>query len=93
MQVFVRRHLYISGRVQGVGFRAFILQHARKNGVNGWVKNTYDGKVEAVFSGGEDKVTRLIKLAKKGPRWARVENIEIRKEDYQDEFEEFTVKY
>lgn len=93
MQDFVRRHLYISGRVQGVGFRIFILQYARENKVNGWIKNTYDGKVEVVFSGRKDKVDILIKLAEKGPRWARVENFEIRKEDYQDEFNEFTIKY
>lgn len=93
MQSFVRRHLYISGRVQGVGFRAFILQHARKNKVNGWVKNTYDGMVEAVFSGRKDKVISLIELAKKGPRWAQVENVKIIKEDHQDKFEKFTVEY
>lgn len=66
----------ISGLVQGIGFRYFVLDRASELGVTGWVRNTSDNKVEALFQGEEDKVKELIDLCRKGPALAKVEKIE-----------------
>ncbi|MFO7819244.1 MAG: acylphosphatase [Halanaerobacter sp.] len=93
MAVKVRKHVYWSGKVQGVGFRAFTTRTAQGLGVNGWVKNLADGRVEAVFSGSQDKVANLLEEVKKGPSFARVDNIEIEDETYQGEYNDFQVRY
>jgi len=85
-------HIFLFGRVQGVGFRAFIRKNASKSGIKGWAKNLNDGRVEAVFSGSEEEVNKLIELVKEGPRFAKVNNIEI-KEDINNDFKEFKIKY
>ncbi|HPD60621.1 MAG TPA: acylphosphatase, partial [Thermodesulfobacteriota bacterium] len=56
----VRAHVIIEGRVQGVFFRAYTQEQARLKKVTGWVKNRYDGKVEAVFEGEKNAVQALI---------------------------------
>lgn len=91
--VNVRKHIYIKGRVQGVGFRAFIRDQAQKNNVNGWVKNLPDGRVEALLTGKRINVNRVIDKAKTGPRMAEVRDIDIFDETYRGEFASFTVKY
>jgi len=85
-------HIFLSGRVQGVGFRAFIRKNAQSLDVNGWAKNLADGRVEAVFTGEKNKVNELINLVKEGPRFAKVNNIEIKDEKYY-EFNSFKIKY
>lgn len=89
----IRRHIYLDGKVQGVGFRHFVLTNAVRNSVTGWVKNLYDGRVEAVFEGEKSNVKKLLELAEKGPRWASVESTNIDKEEYRGEFKKFRVKY
>ncbi|MTI16411.1 acylphosphatase [Rhodobacteraceae bacterium RKSG542] len=69
-------HISISGRVQGVGYRAWFLEKARGLGLSGWVKNCDDGRVEAVISGPYDKVEALILAAHQGPTFARVDGVE-----------------
>ncbi|MGM0438208.1 MAG: acylphosphatase [Bacillota bacterium] len=85
-------HIFLSGRVQGVGFRAFIRKNANKLGVNGWAKNLQDGRVEVVFTGEKKNVNKLIELVKKGPRFAKVNNIEIR-DNIDENFNDFKIKY
>ncbi len=70
-------HLLISGRVQGVGFRYFVLQKARETGVNGWVRNLNDGRVEALISGDEDAVEKMVAFCRRGPESAIVENTDL----------------
>lgn len=70
-------HLFISGRVQGVWFRESMRQEALKQGVNGWVRNLPDGRVEAVVCGEEIPVERLLEWTRKGPPLARVNNVEV----------------
>lgn len=70
-----RKHIFISGRVQGVGFRYFIRRNAEALGVNGWVRNLPDGRVEAVFDGNADLVNELIERCKKGPSASFVKEI------------------
>lgn len=61
-----RAHVYVSGRVQGVFFRATTRDEARSRGITGWVKNLPDGRVEAVFEGEEKKVQEMIDFCHEG---------------------------
>lgn len=72
-----KAHLLISGRVQGVFYRAFTKDVADSLGLKGWVRNLRDGRVEAVFEGDEDKISIAIERCKEGPPYAKVDNIEI----------------
>jgi acylphosphatase len=72
----VRTHVVVSGRVQGVFFRDSIRRLAEQHGVAGWVRNTWDGTVEAVFEGEPDCVDRLVEFCREGPPGARVENVD-----------------
>ena len=70
-------HLIIEGRVQGVGYRAFTRGHAKRLGLDGWVRNLKDGNVEAVISGAERTVDEMLVELQRGPFAARVRNIKI----------------
>lgn len=87
----VRAHIFVSGLVQGVFFRQNTRQEAEKLGIKGWARNLPDGRVEAVFEGNKDKIEEMIKWAKTGPSSAKVENIDLNWEDFQDEFSEFNI--
>jgi acylphosphatase len=67
----------ITGRVQGVGFRAWVEQRADALGLSGWVRNTENGDVEAVFSGPNGAVNAMLAACQQGPRHARVERVEL----------------
>lgn len=69
-------HILISGRVQGVGFRAWMRGEAQRLGLAGWVRNTQDGHVEAVLCGLSGDVKTMLESCQDGPRWARVDNVE-----------------
>lgn len=71
------RHLQISGRVQGVGFRYHMCRAANKFGITGWVRNRRDGSVEAMVAGAPDAVEKIIAWARRGPRQAVVTSVEI----------------
>ncbi len=73
----VTRHVWISGRVQGVWYRESMRLQAERLGVTGWVKNDFDGRVEAMISGDADKVDAMIDWAWKGPPMAKVSNIDV----------------
>ena len=73
----VTRHLRITGRVQGVGYRWSMVQEAQRLGVNGWVRNQRDGSVEAVVNGERHLVEALIEWAKAGPPLARVDGVVV----------------
>ena len=69
----VIRHISVRGRVQGVGFRAFVEHEALKRRLGGWVRNRRDGTVEAVFEGEDAVVAAMIEACRQGPRGARVD--------------------
>jgi acylphosphatase len=77
----VRAHVFVSGRVQGVFFRQLTREEARKAGVAGWVRNTKDGRVEAVFEGPKEAVDRMVAWCRRGPDWAVVKDVEVASED------------
>ena len=73
------RHVVFRGRVQGVGFRAFVEQQAMQFGVEGWVRNRRDGvSVEAVFAGAAETVETVIDVCRKGPPHGRVDAMDQR---------------
>ncbi|MHB0866888.1 MAG: acylphosphatase [Thermoleophilia bacterium] len=70
-----RVHVHISGRVQGVFFRAWVLDNARRLGLGGWVRNRFDGGVEAVFEGPSEAVDLMVEKCHAGPDHARVDTV------------------
>jgi acylphosphatase len=70
------RHLRIEGRVQGVGYRDWMVREASRLGLDGWVRNHADGGVEAVVAGPEPAVQALLTACRRGPLLARVDRIE-----------------
>lgn len=69
--------ILVSGRVQGVGFRAFAQRQADRLGIDGWVRNLADGRVEALAAGEETAVGAFIEALRRGPLIARVAGIEV----------------
>jgi acylphosphatase len=80
----VRKHVVVHGRVQGVFFRDTTRRMADSRGVAGWVRNTPEGSVEAVFEGEPDAVDELVRFAHEGPRGASVERVEVADEEPED---------
>jgi acylphosphatase len=76
----VRRRATAHGQVQGVFFRDGVRRLAERHGVSGWVRNNWDGTVEAVFEGDEEAVERLVSFMGEGPRGARVDRLEVKDE-------------
>jgi acylphosphatase len=76
----IRRHVVVTGRVQGVYFRASTAEQARMRHVDGWTRNLDDGRVEAVFEGRADDVDRLVEFCKVGPTGAHVTHVEVEPE-------------
>ena len=73
----VRYRVLIAGQVQGVGFRITCRRVALKHGVQGWVRNLPDGRVEASFEGPPDEVEHLLEWARHGPQLAVVTNVTV----------------
>jgi acylphosphatase len=77
----MRRRVVVHGLVQGVFFRDTVRRHAQAHGVAGWVRNTRDGTVEAVFEGDSQGVERLVSFVHEGPRGAIVERVDVMDEE------------
>ena len=75
-----RRHVFIYGFVQGVGFRYGVERTANSRGVSGWVRNRPDGAVEAVFEGEREDVEALVEFCRSGPRGAEVDRVDVEEE-------------
>ncbi|WP_020675388.1 acylphosphatase [Geopsychrobacter electrodiphilus] len=86
------RRLLISGRVQGVSFRYYTRQAARKNGVTGWVRNLPDGRVEALIEGEQQAVEATLVWCQQGPELSQVDGLEIEELTYSGVFESFTIR-
>jgi acylphosphatase len=86
-----RVHVWIEGRVQGVFFRAYMRDAAKKEGVRGWVRNTPDGRVEAIMEGEADAVDRMIQWCHRGSPLSRVDDVIVEEELFKDEFSDFVI--
>jgi acylphosphatase len=88
-----RAHVFISGRVQGVNFRWYTQRKAQELGLTGWVRNLWDGRVEAIFEGEEKAVQNAIAWCHIGPPSGRVDNVEVNYETPSDEFSGFRITW
>ena len=88
-----RAHVFVSGRVQGVFFRSETRREAGKHGVNGWVRNLPDDRVEAVFEGEEENVKKLLEFCRRGPPGTKVTSTQVTWESYSGEFRDFEIVY
>jgi acylphosphatase len=93
MKENVRAHVIISGRVQGVFFRAETQREAVRLNLSGWVGNKHDGTVEAVFEGKKADVDQILMWCEKGPPRSRVDHLATEWEKYQGEFSGFGIRY
>lgn len=93
MEEKARAHLIVSGRVQGVCFRAETQRAARTFGVSGWVRNKRDGTVEAMVEGAKKDVISLINWSNTGPSMSRVVKVAVTWQDCRGEFSEFGIRF
>jgi len=86
----ITRHLFMTGRVQGVGYRHWTVGQAHKRNIHGWVRNLHDGRVEAILHGPEEAVDDMTTACYKGPTFAKVTDIAATAGEYNgpDSFEE-----
>lgn len=87
-----RVHLFITGEVQGVFFRAFLKEKADYLGLAGWAKNLFDGRVEAVFEGPKDKIRKMTYWCWQGSPASKIELVEEIKEK-EEGLRDFEIKY
>jgi acylphosphatase len=88
-----RLQIVVSGRVQGVWFRAATRERALRLGLHGWVRNTPDGRVEALFEGEEQALARMLEWCRVGPPGARVDGADARWGEASNEFADFSIRY
>ena len=89
----IRAHVIVTGKVQGVFYRAETASKARQLDLTGWVRNLPDGRVEAIFEGEEANVQKMLDFCRRGPPNAYVVDVNVRRQEWKDEFDEFSVRY
>jgi len=87
-----RVHVWVTGRVQGVGFRAFVIQQALSLGLTGWVRNVGYSQVEAVTEGRRGILERFVDLVRRGPTASRVDDARVEWEPFTGEFTAFDTR-
>jgi acylphosphatase len=87
-----RVHVVVSGRVQGVAFRDSTRSQAEQLGLNGWVRNTQGGRVEAVFEGEPEAVRQMVEWCESGPSSADVDDVSVEQETPSGDFSGFEVR-
>ena len=80
----MKKHIIISGKVQGVGFRYWLYKAAMQRKIDGWVKNKISGEVEALLVGNDVDINNLISLCKKGPPSSKVTKVKV--QNHQNEY-------
>jgi len=89
----VRVRVFIGGRVQGVAYRFYAEKYAGRLGVTGWVRNLEDGQVEVLAEGSAERIADFLERLREGPRLARVERFDVRREPATGEFAEFRIAF
>ena len=93
MANLARVQVFISGRVQGVFYRAYTRDQAVARGLTGWVRNLPDGRVCAVFEGDREKIESMLAWCRQGPPYAAVDEVLPDWQPYQGEFQDFRIAY
>ncbi len=93
MANLARVQVLISGRVQGVFFRASTRDQAVARGLTGWVRNLPDGRVGAVFEGDREKIDSMLVWLQQGPQYAAVDEVLTDWQPHQGEFQDFKITY
>jgi acylphosphatase len=93
MTELARAQVLISGRVQGVFYRAYTRDQAQARGLTGWVRNLPDGRVAAVFEGRRDLIDSMLAWCRKGPPYAAVDEVAVEWLPYDGDLEDFLVRY
>lgn len=88
----VRLHARVEGRVQGVGYRAFVVQKAQELGLKGWARNRWDGSVEVLAEGKRETLERLLTALRAGPRMSHVTDVQVEWGEATGEFHYFYVR-
>ncbi len=88
-----RVHLLVSGRVQGVAFRAYTVDEARRLGVAGWVRNLPDGRVEVEAEGERPALAELVRFCERGPPAARVEGVQADWASWRGDLSPFSARH
>jgi acylphosphatase len=88
-----RLHVFVEGRVQGVGFRYSACFEAERRGLCGWVRNTHDGRVEAEFEGARDQLDAMLRWCHQGPRGAQVQHVDAQWESGEPKYQTFGIRY
>jgi len=83
----------VTGRVQGVAFRAFVQRTARQLGLTGWVRNNPDGSVSGYAEGEQGLLVEFIKQVKIGNRWSNVRSLDQESQPFSGEFQSFDIRY
>ncbi len=89
----LRAHVFISGRVQGVSYRWYTQRKAQELALTGWVRNLWDGRVEAIFEGQEKQVRQVVGWCYTGAPSARVDNVEVNYEAPTGDFNHFRITW
>jgi len=92
MKTDKRLHARVTGRVQGVGFRYFVMTSANQLGLNGWVRNRRDGSVEVVAEGEVDLIKKLIEVLERGSNSSIISKVNVDIQDASGEFKSFNAK-
>lgn len=87
----MKAQVFVSGFVQGVGFRQFVKKNALQIGVRGWVRNLEDGRVEIVLQGEKEAIEKVIQLCKKGPFLSEVKSVDVIWEDNKKMLDTFEI--
>lgn len=87
-----RLHVFIEGRVQGVGFRYATQRHALQLGLSGWVRNRVDGCVEAEFEGDRDELQQMLEWCREGPAFASVTHVDEEWEAGPSRYDSFRIR-
>ncbi|MBW1992668.1 MAG: acylphosphatase [Deltaproteobacteria bacterium] len=93
MADLARAQVLISGRVQGVFYRAYTRDQARARGLKGWVRNLPDGRVAAVFEGQRSSIEDMLAWCRQGPPYAMVEDVQVEWQPYRGDLQDFRITY
>ncbi len=93
MSELSRIHAFVSGRVQGVGFRYFIEKEAVNRGLSGYARNLYDGRVEIIAEGDRTSLVQFLRVLETGPRMARIDDVDFRWKEHTGEFPDFRITF